>query len=103
MRDGPGGEILSYRVTSGSGGKEAESAAPVVACEGEACADLDFEQVGACQLINRGGREIVVGMFRKGNNHATVSPTLEPGKTLHLPGIACMRAEEIGGIEARYK
>jgi hypothetical protein len=97
------GEILSYRVTSASGGKEAESAAPVVACEGEACADLDLEQVGACQLINRGRREIVVGMFRKGNNHATVSPTLEPGKTLRLPSIACMRAEEIGKIEARYK
>jgi hypothetical protein len=97
------GEILSYRVTSASGGKEAESAAPVVACEGEACADLDLEQVGACQLINRGRREIVVGMFRKGNNHATVSPTLEPGKPLRLPSIACMRAEEIGKIEARYK
>lgn len=97
------GEILSYRVTSASGGKEAEAAAPVVACEGEACADLDLEQVGACQLINRGRREIVVGMFRKGNNHATVSPTLEAGKTLRLPGIACMRAEEIGKIEARYK
>jgi hypothetical protein len=97
------GEILSYRVTSASGAKEAESAAPVVACEGEACADLDLEQVGACQLINRGGREIVVGMFRKGNNHATVSPTLEPGRTLRLPSIACMRAEEIGKIEARYK
>lgn len=97
------GEILSYRVTSASGGKEAEAAAPVVACEGEACADLDLEQVGACQLINRGRREIVVGMFRKGNNHATVSPTLEPGKSLRLPGIACMRAEEIGKIEARYK
>lgn len=97
------GEILSYRVTSASGAKEAESAAPVVACEGEACADLDLEQVGACQLINRGRREIVVGMFRKGNNHATVSPTLEPGKSLRLPGIACMRAEEIGKIEARYK
>lgn len=97
------GEILSYRVTSASGGKEAEAAAPVVACEGEACADLDLEQVGACQLINRGRREIVVGMFRKGNNHATVSPTLEPGKSLRLPGIVCMRAEEIGKIEARYK
>lgn len=97
------GQILSYRVTSASGGKEAEAAAPVVACEGEACADLDLDQVGACQLINRGRREIVVGMFRKGNNHATVSPTLEPGKSLRLPGIACMRAEEIGKIEARYK
>ena len=98
------GQILSYRVTSASGGRnEAESGPPVVACEGEACADLDLEQVGACQLINRGRRQIVVGMFRKGNDHATVSPTLEPGKTLRLPSIACMRAEEIGKVEARYK
>jgi len=98
------GQILSYRVTSVSGGgKEADSAPPVVACEGEACADVDLAQVGACQLVNRGHRQIVVGMFRKGNDYATVSPTLEPGKPFHLPGIACMRAEEIGKIEARYK
>lgn len=97
------GEILSYRVTSASGGKEVESAAPVIACEGEACADVDLAQVGSCQLINRGRREIVVGLFRKGNDYATVSPTLEPGKPLRLPSIACMRAEEIGKVEARYK
>jgi hypothetical protein len=98
------GQILSYRVTSASGGgKEAESAPPVIACEGEACGDLDLEQVGSCQLINRGRRQIVVGLFRKGNDHATVNSTLEPGKTLHLVSIACMRAEEIGKVEARYK
>ena len=97
------GEILSYRVTSASGGKEVESAAPVIACEGEACADVDLAQVGSCQLVNRGQREIVVGLFRKGNDYATVSPTLGPGKPFHLPGIACMRAEEIGKVEARYK
>lgn len=97
------GEILSYRVTSASGGKEVESAAPVIACEGEACADVDLAQVGSCQLVNRGRREIVVGLFRKGNDYATVSPTLEPGKPLRLPSIACMRAEEIGKVEARYK
>jgi len=97
-------EILSYRVTSGSGeGKEVESAPTVVACEGEACADLDLDQVGACQLINRGRREIVVGLFRKGNDYATASSTLGPGKSLRLQSIACMRAEEIGKVEARYK
>lgn len=95
------GQILSYRVTSASGGPE--SAPPVITCEGEACGDLDLEQVGSCQLINRGRRQIVVGLFRKGNDHATVSSTLEPGKPLRLPSIACMRAEEIGKVEARYK
>ena len=97
------GEILSYRVTSASGGKEVESAAPVIACEGEACADVDLAQVGACQLINRGRREIVVGVFRKGNDYATASSTLGPGKSVRLQSIACMRAEEIGKVEARYK
>jgi hypothetical protein len=98
------GQILSYRVTSGSGeGKEVESAPPIVACEGEACADLDLEKVGACQLINRGRRQIVVGLFGKGNDYATASSTLEPGKSVHLQSIACMRAEEIGKVEARYK
>ena len=97
------GEILSYRVTSASGGKDAESAAAVIACEGDACGDLDLEQVGSCQLVNRGRRQIVVGLFRKGNDYATVSPTLEPGKPLRLQSIACMRAEEIAKVEARYK
>ena len=97
------GEILSYRVTSASGGKEVDSAAPVIACEGEACADVDLAQVGVCQLINRGRREIVVGVFRKGNDYATASSTLGPGKSVRLPSIACMRAEEIGKVEARYK
>jgi hypothetical protein len=97
------GEILSYRVTSASGGKEVDSAAPVIACEGEACADVDLAQVGACQLINRGRREIVVGLFRKGNDYATASSTLGPGKSVHLQSIACMQAEEIGKVEARYK
>ena len=97
-------QILSYRVTSGSGeGKEVESAPPVVACEGEACADLDLDKVGACQLINRGRRQIVVGLFRKGNDYATASSTLEPGKSVRLQSIACMQAEEIGKVEARYK
>jgi hypothetical protein len=97
------GEILSYRVTSASGGKEVESAPTVVACEGEACADVDLEQVAACQLINRGRREIVVGLFRKGNDYATASSTLGPGKSVRLQSIACMQAEEIGKVEARYK
>jgi hypothetical protein len=98
------GQILSYRVTSASGGvEEAESAPPVVACEGDACADLDLEQVGACQLINRGRRQIVVGVFRKGNSYATASIALEPGKSVRLQSIACMRAEEIGKVDARYK
>lgn len=98
------GEILSYRVTSASaGGKEAESAPPVIACEGEACADVDLEQVGACHLINRGRRAIVVGLFRKGNDYATASSTLGPGKSVRLQSIACMQAEEIGKVEARYK
>lgn len=97
------GEILSYRVTSASGGKDAESAPAVIACEGDACGDLDLEQVGSCQLVNRGRRQIVVGLFRKGNDYATVSPTLEPGKPLRLQSIACMRAEEIAKVEARYK
>jgi hypothetical protein len=97
------GQILRYRVTSASGGKEAESAPTVIACEGEACGDVDLEQLASCQLINRGGRQIMVGLFRKGNDHATVSPTLEPGRPLRLPSIACMRADEIGKVEARYK
>ena len=98
------GQILSYRVTAASGGgKEVESAPAVVACQGEACGDLDLEQVGACQLINRGRRQIVVGVFRKGNDYATASSTLEAGTSVRLQSIACMRAEEIGKVEARYK
>jgi hypothetical protein len=98
-------EILSYRVTlASSKGKEAEPArAPVIACVGEACADLDHEQVGTCQLTNRGGREIVVGIVRKGNSYASVSPTVGPAKTMRLPSIVCIPADEIGRIEARYK
>jgi len=96
------GEILSYRVTSASaGGKEA--APPVIACVGEACADLDLDQVAACQVGNRGRRQIVIGMFRKGNDYATFSAPIEPGTSLRLVSIMCMRAEEIGKIEARYK
>ena len=97
-------EILSYRVTLASAkGKEAEAPAPVIACVGEACADLDHEQVGACQLTNRGSREILVGIVRKGNNYASVSPTVAPAKTMRLPSIVCIPADEIGRIEARYK
>jgi len=98
-------EILSYRVTlASSKGKEAEPAsAPVIACVGEACADLDHEQIGACQLTNRGSREIVVGIVRKGNSYATLSPTVAPAKTMRLPSIVCIPADEIGRIEARYK
>ena len=98
-------EILSYRVTLASTkGKEAEGApAPVIACVGEACADLDHEQIGTCQLTNRGSREIVVGIVRKGNSHASVSPTVNAAKTMRLPSIVCIPANEIGRIEARYK
>ena len=98
-------EILSYRVTlASSKGKDAARAEmPTIACVGEACADLDHEQVGACQLANRGGREIVVGIVRKGNSYASVSPTLGPAKTMRLPSIVCIPADEIGRIEARYK
>lgn len=98
-------EILSYRVTlASSKGKEAAPApAPVIACVGEACADLDHEQIGACQLTNRGSREIVVGIVRRGNSYASVSPTVGSAKTMRLPSIVCIPADEIGRIEARYK
>ncbi len=96
------GEILSYRVTSASGGDK-EAAPPVIACVGEACADLDLDQLAACRLGNRGQRQIVIRMFQKGNDHATVSAPIEPGKSLRLVSIMCMRAEEIGKIEARYR
>lgn len=98
-------EILSYRVTlASSKGKAAEPArAPVIACVGEACADLDHEQIGRCQLTNRGSREIVAGIVRKGNSHASVSPTVAPAKTMRLPSIVCIPADEIARIEARYK
>ena len=97
-------EILSYRVTlASSKGKEADAAAPVIACVGEACADLDHEQIGSCQLTNRGSREILVGIVRKGNSYASVSPTVAAAKTIRLPSIVCIPANEIGRIEARYK
>lgn len=98
-------EILSYRVTlASSKGKEAEAApAPVIVCVGEACADLDHEQIGTCQLTNRGSREILVGIVRKGNSYASLSPTVAPAKTMRLPSIICIPANEIGRIEARYK
>lgn len=95
-------EILSYRATlASSKGREAQ--APTIACVGEGCADLDHEQIGACQLTNRGSREIVVGIVRKGNSYASVSPTLGPAKTMRLPSLVCIPADEIGRIEARYK
>lgn len=98
-------EILSYRVTlASSKGKEAEAApAPVIACVGEACADLDHEQIGSCQLTNRGSREILVGIVRKGNSYASVSPIVAAARTMRLPSIVCIPANEIGRIEARYK
>lgn len=98
-------EILSYRVTlASSKGKEPEAAPePVIACVGEACADLDHEQIGTCQLTNRGSREIVVGIVRKGNSYASLSPTVAAAKTMRLPSIICIPANEIGRIEARYR
>jgi hypothetical protein len=99
------GEIRSYRVISASAkGREAEPVpAPVITCVGQACGDLDLDRIGACQLTNRGRREIEVGIFRKGNSHASVSSPVTPGNTVSLPRLACVSADEIGRIEARYK
>jgi len=97
------GEILGYRVSLASVPPEEER---VIPCTGEACPDVDASagQVGICRLANRGGREIAVGIVRSGNKDVSVQLTLRPNGTVRLDFFAgCLKADEIGRIEARYK
>jgi len=97
------GEILGYRVSLASVPPEEER---VIPCTGDACPDVDASagQVGICRLANRGGREIAVGIVRSGNKDVSVQLTLRPNGTVRLDFFAgCLKADEIGRIEARYK
>lgn len=99
------GQILSYRVTSASGGAT-EASERAIPCTGEACADVDAssEQVAACRFANRGGRAIVVGIVRPSNRDVSVTLPLAPNGTARLAFFAgCLKADDIGRIEARYK
>lgn len=96
-------EILGYRARLASAPVQADRAIP---CTGEACADVDAsaEQTSICRIANRGGREIAVGIVRGGNQHVSVQLTLRPNGTARLDFFSsCLKADEIGRLEARYK
>ncbi len=97
------GEILGYRARLASAPVEEDRAIP---CTGEACADVDAspEQTDICRLANRGGREIAVGIAQVPNRDVSIQLTLRPNGTVKLDFFAgCLKAGEIGRIEARYK
>lgn len=98
-------EILTYRARlASSKGKVVEG--PPIECGGDACRDLDYgpEQIAACHLVNLGRREIAVGIVRSGGREPTISASVTPGRAVRLMEImGCLRAQDIGRIEARYK
>lgn len=99
------GEIRSYRATLASAASR-ESPERVIACTGDACADVDasLEQIGACRLVNRGRREIAVGIARSGNADVSITGMLPSSGTMPLVSfVGCLTASDIGRIEARYK
>lgn len=99
-------DILTYRARlASSKGKVAEG--PPIECVGDACRDLDYgpEQIAACHLVNLGRREISVGIVKSGSREPSISASVAPGRAIRLeqPILGCLRAQEIGRIEARYK
>ncbi len=66
--------------------------------------DASAEQTGICRLANRGGREIMVGIARVPNRDVSIQLPLRPNGTARLDFFAgCLKADEIGRIEAHYK
>ncbi len=98
-------EILTYRARlASSKAKVAEG--PPIECVGDACRDLDYgpEPIAACHLVNQGRREIAVGIAPAGKSEVSIRASVAPGRAMRLMQImGCLRAEDIGRIEARYK
>ncbi|HEX5532007.1 MAG TPA: hypothetical protein VFZ82_20725 [Methylomirabilota bacterium] len=98
-------EIFTYRARlASSKGEVAEG--PPVECVGDACRDLEYgpEEIAACHLVNRGRREIAVGIVKSGRREPSISASVTPGRAVRLMEImGCLRAQDIGRIEARYK
>ena len=98
-------EIFTYRARlASSKGKVVEG--PLVQCVGDACRDLDYgpEQIAACHLVNQGRREIAVGIVKSGSREPSISASVTPGRAVRLEQfMGCLRAQDIGRIEARYK
>src|SRR5262245_53088004 len=99
------GEIRSYRVIFAS--VTAPEAPPrVIPCTGEACADVDAsaEQTAACRLANRGKRDIMIGIVQYPNQDVSIQKALPGGGTMSLDLFrSCLKAQDIGRIEARYR